>query len=124
MFEDDEFGCEKRIDAAVEAESYGEVLIGACLIADGELFVFSRKSHYRGVLDPNGARGNFSFAGQPENRYYRLTETALYTTIELQAMCAPARSSTRVKRRLVFGGATNVSARSKAFFSGFATAVL
>lgn len=103
MFEKDEFWMRKAIEAAAEAERAGEVPVGACLIdKNGELLAvaanrtvtdFDPTAHAEILVLREAARkiGN-----------YRLTETAVYTTIEPCAMCAGALVNARIKR-LIFG---------------------
>ncbi len=103
MFEYDEFWMRRAIDAAIEAETLGEVPIGACLIdASGELLASAGN---RTIIDSDPTAHAEVLvlrraAGKIGN--YRLTETVLYTTIEPCAMCAGALVNARVKR-LVFG---------------------
>jgi tRNA(adenine34) deaminase len=103
MFEHDEFWMRRAIDAAIEAETLGEVPIGACLIdANGELLAATGN---RTIIDSDPtAHAEIlvlrEAAGKIGN--YRLTETVLYTTIEPCAMCAGALVNARIKR-LVFG---------------------
>lgn len=103
MFEHDEFWMRRAIDAAIEAETLGEVPIGACLIdASGELLASAGN---RTIIDSDPTAHAEVLvlrraAGKIGN--YRLTETVLYTTIEPCAMCAGALVNARVKR-LVFG---------------------
>jgi tRNA(adenine34) deaminase len=103
MFEHDEFWMRRAIDAAVEAETLGEVPIGACLIdAGGELLASAGN---RTIIDSDPtAHAEILVLRQAAGKIgnYRLTETVLYTTIEPCAMCAGALVNARVKR-LVFG---------------------
>jgi tRNA(adenine34) deaminase len=103
MVEHDEFWMRQAIDAAIEAETLGEVPIGACLIdANGNLLA-SAGNRTITNSDPTGHAEILVLrqaAGKIGN--YRLTETVLYTTIEPCTMCAGALVNARVKR-LVFG---------------------
>lgn len=103
MFEYDEFWMRKAIDAAVRAETSGEIPIGACLIdVSGELLASAGN---RTITDSDPtAHAEILVLRQAAREIgnYRLTETVLYTTIEPCAMCAGALVNARIKR-LVFG---------------------
>ncbi len=103
MFDKDEFWMRKAIEVAVQAQSVGEIPIGACLVdKNGELLAIAGNRTITDsdptahaeilVLRQSGAKiGN-----------YRLTGTVLYTTIEPCAMCAGALVNARIEK-LVFG---------------------
>ncbi len=103
MFEDDEFWMRKAIEAAVEAETSGEVPIGACLIDASGGLLASAGNRTISDSDPT-AHAEILVLRQAARKIgnYRLTETVLYTTIEPCAMCAGALINARIKR-LVFG---------------------
>ena len=104
MFDEaDEFWMRKALQAAAEAQSFGEVPIGACLIGK--------------TGEPLSINGNRTITNSDPTAHaeilvlreaaakignYRLTETTLYTTIEPCAMCAGALVNARIKR-LIFG---------------------
>ena len=93
----------KAIEAAKEAESLGEIPIGACLVdKKGEILAIAGNRTIT-TSDPTAHAEVLVLreAGAKIGNY-RLTETVLYTTIEPCAMCAGALVNARVKR-LVFG---------------------
>ena len=103
MFEQDEFWMRKAIEAAVEAGSLDEVPIGACLIAaDGELLAVAGNRTIADSDPTAHAEILVLRRGAQKIGNYRLTETALYTTIEPCAMCAGALVNARIER-LIFG---------------------
>lgn len=93
---------EIALEAAREAESLGEIPIGACLIdATGSLLA-AAGNKTRLLSDPTAhAEILVLRAAGAKIGNYRLTETSLYTTIEPCAMCAGALVNARVKR-LIF----------------------
>ena len=103
MFEQDEFWMRRAIAAAEQAGELNEVPIGACLIdKSGELLAVAGN---RTIVDSDPtAHAEIlvlrEAAGKIGN--YRLTETALYTTIEPCIMCAGALVNARIGR-LIFG---------------------
>ena len=103
MFEDNEFWMRKAIEAAARAEISGEVPIGACLVAkNGELLAVAGN---RTITDSDPtAHAEILVLRQAAGKIgnYRLTETAVYTTIEPCTMCAGALVNARIKR-LIFG---------------------
>lgn len=103
MFEQDEFWMRKAIAAAMGARDLEEVPIGACLIdKTGELLAIAGNRTIT-TSDPTAhAEILVLRAAGKKIGNYRLTETALYTTIEPCAMCAGALVNARIKR-LIFG---------------------
>jgi len=103
MFEQDEFWIRKAIKAAEQARELNEVPIGACLInKNGELLAVAGN---RTITDSDPtAHAEILVLREAASKIgnYRLTETALYTTIEPCAMCAGALVNARIKR-LIFG---------------------
>ncbi len=99
----DEFWMQKALEAARNAGKSGEIPIGACLIdKDGELISVAGNLTITNC-DPTAHAEILILreaAGKIGN--YRLTETAVYTTIEPCAMCAGALVNARIKR-LIFG---------------------
>ncbi len=103
MTETDEFWMRKAIEAAIKAETFGEVPIGACLIdGQGKLLAIAGN---RTITD-NDPTAHAEILVLREAaamlKNYRLTDTTIYTTIEPCAMCAGALVNARVKR-LVYG---------------------
>ncbi len=103
MFEKDEFWMRRAIDAAMEAETSGEVPVGACLVDASNNLLAVAGNRTITDSDPTAHAEILVLrrAGQKIGNY-RLTETVLYTTIEPCAMCAGALVNARIKR-LVFG---------------------
>lgn len=103
MFEQDEFWMRLAIDAAEAAREAGEIPIGACLVdKSGELLATAGN---RTITDSDPtAHAEILVLRQAGARIgnYRLTETALYTTIEPCAMCAGALVNARIEK-LIFG---------------------
>ena len=103
MTEADEFWMRKAIEAAVKAQSLGEVPIGACLIDNkGELLAIAGN---RTISDSDPtAHAEILILREAARKIgnYRLVDTVVYSTIEPCAMCAGALVNARVKR-LVFG---------------------
>lgn len=103
MFERDEFWMRKAIEAAEAARDLDEVPVGACLIdRNGELLAVAGNRTIT-FNDPTAHAEILVLreAGEKIGNY-RLTETALYTTIEPCAMCAGALVNARIER-LIFG---------------------
>lgn len=103
MFEQDEFWMRRAVEAAIEAGESDEVPIGACLIdKNGELLAVAGN---RTIADSDPtAHAEILVLREAARKIgnYRLTETAVYTTIEPCAMCAGALVNARIKR-LIFG---------------------
>lgn len=103
MTETDEFWMRKAIEAALKAQSLGEVPIGACLIDNkGELLAVAGN---RTISDSDPtAHAEILILREAARKIgnYRLVDTVIYSTIEPCAMCAGALVNARVKR-LVFG---------------------
>ncbi len=91
------------IEAAENAKEAGEIPIGACLIGkNGEVLA---RAGNRTITDSDPtahAEILVLRAAAAKIGNYRLTETAVYTTIEPCAMCAGALVNARIKR-LIFG---------------------
>jgi len=103
MFEQDEFWMRQAIEAAVRAGELNEVPVGACLIdKSGEVLAVAGN---RTITDSDPtAHAEILVLREAARKIgnYRLTETALYTTIEPCAMCAGALVNARIER-LIFG---------------------
>ena len=99
----DEFWMNRALEAAREAETIGEVPVGACLIDEaGELLAVAGN---RTIADNDPtAHAEILVLRQAAAKIsnYRLLNSTLYTTIEPCAMCAGALVNARVKR-LVYG---------------------
>lgn len=91
------------VQAALEAETRGEVPIGACLISEtGELLAAAGN---RTIIDHDPTAHAEILALREAARKienYRLVNSTIYSTIEPCAMCAGALVNARVKR-LVYG---------------------
>ncbi len=103
MFEQDEFWMRQAIEAAVRAGELKEVPVGACLInKSGEVLAVAGN---RTITDSDPtAHAEILVLREAARKIgnYRLTETALYTTIEPCIMCAGALVNARIER-LIFG---------------------
>lgn len=103
MTEADEFWMRKAIEAAVKAQSLGEVPIGACLIDNNGELLGVAGNRTISDSDPT-AHAEILILREAARKInnYRLVNTVVYSTIEPCAMCAGALVNARVKR-LVFG---------------------
>ena len=91
----------RALELAREAESAGEVPVGAVLVADGRI-VGEGWNRPIGDCDPTAHAEMIALrCGARELGSYRLTGTTLYVTLEPCAMCAGAMVHARVGR-LVF----------------------
>ncbi len=93
----------EAIKAAIEAETLGEVPIGACLISEtGEILAVAGN---RTIIDSDPTAHAEILAlreAAKKIENYRLVNSTIYSTIEPCAMCAGALVNARVKR-LVYG---------------------
>jgi tRNA(adenine34) deaminase len=103
MIDTDEFWMRKALEAALEAQNFNEVPIGACLIDNQNNLLAIAGNRTITNSDPT-AHAEILVLREAAAKIgnYRLTEATLYTTIEPCAMCAGALVNTRIKR-LVFG---------------------
>jgi tRNA(adenine34) deaminase len=98
----DEHWMRLALDAALEAEKRGEVPIGTCIVSDGQLLSVAG-NRTRTDCDPTAhaeivaLREASKIVGN-----YRLTNVAVYSTIEPCAMCAGALIQARAER-LIYG---------------------
>ncbi len=93
----------KAIEVAEEARELKEIPIGACLInKNGELLAAAGNRTITDSDPTAHAEILVLRAAARKIGNYRLTETALYTTIEPCAMCAGALVIARIER-LIFG---------------------
>lgn len=101
----DEFWMRKAVEAAEAAGETNEVPIGACLIDKAGVLLAIGGNRTRADCDPT-AHAEIVVLREAARKIgnYRLTDTALYTTIEPCAMCAGALVTARVGR-LVYGAA-------------------
>lgn len=92
----------RAVAAALEAESRGEVPVGACVVS-GRTLLAVAGNRTRTDRDPT-AHAEIVALREAANKLgnYRLTNTVVYSTIEPCAMCAGALIQARVKR-LVYG---------------------
>ncbi len=92
----------QAIAAAHEAETRGEVPVGACVVS-GTVLLAVAGNRTRTDRDPT-AHAEIIVLREAAQKLgnYRLTETDVYSTIEPCAMCAGALIQARV-RRLVYG---------------------
>ncbi len=92
----------RAVAAALEAESRGEVPVGACVVSGTTLLAVAG-NRTRTDRDPT-AHAEIVALREAAHKLgnYRLTNTDVYSTIEPCAMCAGALIQARVKR-LVYG---------------------
>lgn len=87
---------------AIEAEESGEVPVGCVVVAAGEIIGKARNSPI-GLLDPTAHAEMLALRqASIATANYRLSDAALYCTLEPCPMCAGALVAARV-RTLVFG---------------------
>ena len=100
----DESFMRRALELARQAESAGEVPVGAVIVHDGAIIAEGWNQPIR-AHDPSAHAEMMALraAGQALSSY-RLLDTTLYVTLEPCAMCAGAMVHARV-RRLVFGAA-------------------
>jgi tRNA(adenine34) deaminase len=92
----------QAIAAAHEAETRGEVPVGACVVS-GTVLLAVAGNRTRTDRDPTAHAEIIALREAAQKLgNYRLTETDVYSTIEPCAMCAGALIQARV-RRLVYG---------------------
>ena len=93
----------QALAAAREAGERGEVPIGACVVMDDGRILAIAGNRTRTDCDPT-AHAEIVALREAARRFgnYRLTNAAVYSTIEPCAMCAGALVQARVKR-LVYG---------------------
>lgn len=92
----------QALAAALEAQTRGEVPVGACIVINDRL-VASAGNRTRTDCDPTAHAETVALreASRAVSNY-RLTDAVVYSTIEPCAMCAGALVQARVKR-LVYG---------------------
>ena len=102
MVADDESYMRRALELARQAQTAGEVPVGAVLVHDGGIIAEGWNQPIRGN-DPSAHAEMIALraAGQALASY-RLLDTTLYVTLEPCPMCAGAMVHARV-RRLVFG---------------------
>jgi tRNA(adenine34) deaminase len=90
------------LEAAREAEEQGEVPVGACVV-NGDRLISVARNQTRGSCDPTAHAEMVALREAARAMgNYRLTEAAVYSTIEPCAMCTGALIQARV-RRLIYG---------------------
>jgi tRNA(adenine34) deaminase len=99
----DEFYMQTALAAAKEAEQLGEVPIGACLVDKSGDIIAVCGNRTITNCDPT-AHAEILVIREAARKIgnYRLTDTAIYTTIEPCAMCAGSLIHARISR-LVYG---------------------
>lgn len=99
----DEGWMREALLAAREAESLGEVPVGACLVSGDGVLLARAGNRTRTDCDPTAHAEIVALrAAARLTNNYRLTDAVMYATIEPCAMCAGALVQARVKR-LVYG---------------------
>jgi len=104
MVDYDESYMRRALELARQAQTAGEVPVGAVVVHDGAI-IAEGWNHPIRAHDPSAHAEMIALrtAGQALSSY-RLLDTTLYVTLEPCAMCAGAMVHARV-RRLVFGAA-------------------
>jgi tRNA(adenine34) deaminase len=104
MVPDDESYMRRALELARQAQTAGEVPVGAVIVHDRAIIAEGWNQPI-GAHDPSAHAEMIALrtAGQALSSY-RLLDTTLYVTLEPCAMCAGAMVHARV-RRLVFGAA-------------------
>ena len=98
----DEFWMRRALDAARAAQQLDEVPVGAVIVSGGQLIAFAG-NRTRTACDPTAhAEILVLRAAARVIGNYRLTDAALYSTLEPCAMCAGALVQARVAR-LIYG---------------------
>ena len=93
---------QEAINAALEAQSQGEVPVGTCIVTGGKLIAIAG-NRTRRDNDPTAHAEIVALREAAKTLgNYRLNEAVVYSTIEPCAMCAGALIQARV-RRLVYG---------------------
>ena len=102
MVDDDESYMRRALELARQAQTAGEVPVGAVVVHDGAIIAEGWNQPIR-AHDPSAHAEMIALrtAGQALASY-RLLDTTMYVTLEPCAMCAGAMVHARV-RRLVFG---------------------
>jgi tRNA(adenine34) deaminase len=101
MFPDERF-MQEALALAREAETYGEVPVGAVVAVNGEVVGRGFNSPIR-ISDPTGHAEILALREAGATlRNYRLEAATLYATLEPCVMCAGALVAARIQR-LVFG---------------------
>jgi len=102
MTANDEQFMEMALGLARDAETRGEVPVGAVIVADGEVIASGRNAPIE-TIDPT-AHAEILALREAARKLgnYRVAETTLYVTLEPCVMCAGAMVHARVAR-LVFG---------------------
>jgi len=95
---------QRAIELARQAETAGEVPVGAVIVRDGQI-IGEGSNRPIGARDPTAHAEMVALrAAAAASESYRLTGTTLYVTLEPCAMCAGAMVHARVQR-LVFAAA-------------------
>jgi len=99
---DDEKWMALAIKQAIQADTDGEVPVGAVIVKDGQLFA---QAHNQ-PISTNDATAHAEIqllrAAGKLQKNYRLTDTTIYVTLEPCAMCLGAMMHARIKR-MVYG---------------------
>lgn len=102
--ETDEHWMRQALAAALEAGARGEVPVGTCIVADGELLAVAGNLT-RTDQDPTAHAEVVALrAASRKTGNYRMPSAVVYSTIEPCVMCAGALIQARVAR-LVYGAA-------------------
>jgi len=121
---DDEKWMALAIKQAIQADTEGEVPVGAVIIKDGQLFA---QAHNQ-PISTNDATAHAEIqllrAAGKLQKNYRLIDTTIYVTLEPCAMCLGAMMHARIKR-MVYGASdpktgvcgSHVDLSSESFFN-------
>ncbi|MDC9622501.1 tRNA adenosine(34) deaminase TadA [Xenorhabdus sp. XENO-7] len=98
----DEYWMRRAMELAMQAQSQGEIPVGAILIADNKI-IAEGYNHPITEHDPTAHAEIIALRrGGIELQNYRLLNTTLYVTLEPCVMCAGAMVHSRIQR-LVYG---------------------
>jgi tRNA(adenine34) deaminase len=101
-YDSDDYWMRRALDAARLAQTWDEVPIGAVIVNGGKLVALAG-NRTRTDCDPTAHAEILALrAAAQVIKNYRLTDAAIYSTVEPCAMCAGALVQARVKR-LVYG---------------------
>ncbi|PHM64518.1 hypothetical protein Xsto_02922 [Xenorhabdus stockiae] len=98
----DEYWMRQAMDLAMQAQTKGEIPVGALLVADNKI-IAEGYNHPITDHDPTAHAEIIALRrGGTQLQNYRLLETTLYVTLEPCVMCAGAMIHSRIQR-LVYG---------------------
>ena len=113
----------RAIQLAKEAESRGNLPIGAVITLDGEIIAEGQNAIWHPVFNPNRHAEIEALRAVPEQLWEHSRRMTLYTTLEPCVMCMGAILLHRIGRVLYgsddpYGGATPTIGHMPTFFEG------